>query len=183
MIFNLIKKTKVRLSRNKKQISRKKFEKFKCEFKKFYDFANLKLENYNLNDWNITFDYAKRRAGACLYSTKELSFSVYFLRNSSSSHINDTLLHEIAHALVGPNQGHNDRWKKKALSIGCSGQVYHTFNFSVPSWIKYCSNNCWEQKSYRRKRNLICKICRSEVLYKKNYVSSSSTNVPDKSLG
>ena len=109
--------------------------------------------------------------------------AIYFLRNSSSFDLNDTLLHEISHALVGPNQGHNNIWKKKALSIGCTGKVYHSLNFSNPGWIKYCSNFCWEQKCYRRKQNLICKICRSEVLYKKNYVSSNSTNVPDKSLG
>ena len=73
--------------------------------------------------------------------------------------------------------------KQKALSIGCTGKVYHSLNFTNPGWIKYCSNLCWEQSCYRRKQNLVCKICRSEVLYKKNYVSSNSTNVPDKSLG
>ena len=184
MIFNIFKNNKPKLRKNKKKhISTNKFNNYKSEFQSFYDRANLELQKFNLNDWKVTFDYAKRRAGACIYSKKELSFSIYFLRNSSSFDLNDTLLHEISHALVGPNQGHNNIWKKKALSIGCTGKVYHSLNFSNPGWIKYCSNFCWEQKCYRRKQNLICKICRSEVLYKKNYVSSNSTNVPDKSLG
>ena len=184
MIFDIIKNSKFKLRKNKKNyMSKNKIEKYKSEFKNFYDEANLKLQKFNLNDWKVTFDYAKRRAGACIYSKKELSFSIYFLRNSSSFDLNDTLLHEISHALVGPNQGHNHIWKQKALSIGCTGKVYHSLNFTNPGWIKYCSNLCWEQTCYRRKQNLICKICKSEVLYKRNYVSSNSTNVPDKSLG
>ena len=184
MIFNIFKNNKLKLRKNKKKhISTKKFDQYKSEFKSFYNNANLELQKFKLNDWKITFDYAKRRAGACIYSKKELSFSIYFLRNSSAFDLNDTLLHEISHALVGPNQGHNHIWKKKALSIGCSGQVYHSLNFSNPKWIKYCSNLCWEYTCYRRKQNLICKVCKSEVLYKRNYDSSNSTNVPDKSLG
>ena len=181
MIFDIIKKSKIKLTKNK--ISKKNFERYKSEFNDFYRNANLKLDYFNLNDWRITFDHAKKRAGACIYSTKELSFSVYFLRNSSFFDKNDTLLHEISHALVGPNHGHNNVWKEKALLIGCSGRVYHSFNFSNPNWIKFCSNYCWEQTSYRRKQNLICKICGSKILYRKNYVSSNSTNVPDSSSG
>ena len=181
MILNILKKRKIKFNKNK--VSNKNFEKYKFEFRDFFENANLKLTHFNLNDWKITFDYAKKRAGACIYSTKELSFSVYFLRNSSDFDKKDTLLHEIAHAIVGPNQGHNNTWKKKALSIGCSGKIYHTFNFSNANWIKYCSKNCWEQHSYRRKQNLVCKICGSKILYKKNYISSNSTNVPDNSSG
>ena len=181
MIFNIIKKSKFRVS--KKTVSKKNLQKYKSEFKNFYDQANLKLKYFKLNDWIITFDHARRRAGACIYNTKELTFSVHFLRNSCALDITDTLLHEISHALVGPNQGHNNVWKKKALSIGCTAKVYHSFNFFTPNWIKYCSNNCWETYSHRRIKNLVCKKCRSEILYKKNYVSSSSTNVPDKSFG
>ena len=183
MIFNIIKKSKFRLKKNKYKTSEKNLEKYKIEFSDFFNNANLKLKLFNLTDWKITFDHAKRRAGACIYSKKKLSFSVHFLRNSSSFDINDTLLHEVSHALVGPYQGHNKIWKQKAMSIGCTGKVYHSLNFSNPVWIKYCSNFCWEQTCYRRKQNLICKMCGSEVLYKRNYVSSNSTNVPAKSLG
>ena len=183
MIFDIIKKSKFRLKKNKYKVLEKNIEKYRIEFEDFYHKANLKLKFFNLIDWKITFDHAKRRAGACIYSTKELSFSVHFLRNSSAFDIKDTLLHEISHALVGPYQGHNKIWKQKAISIGCTGKVYHSLNFSTPKWKKYCPNNCWETYSFRRKRNLVCRICNSKIYYKKNYISSNSTNVPDKSLG
>ena len=83
MIFNIIKNSRFKLIKNKKKnISKNKFEEYKSEFKNFYDEANSKLQQFNLNDWKVTFDYAKRRAGACIYSKKELSFSIYFLLES-----------------------------------------------------------------------------------------------------
>lgn len=36
--------------------------------------------------------------------------------------IRDTWLHEIAHALVGPDHGHDEVWRTKALAIGCDGK-------------------------------------------------------------
>ena len=137
---------------------------------------------YKCNECEIKFDNAYKRAGACFYQKKTLSFSIRFLRQASADEIRDTLLHEIAHALVGPKNGHNLIWKKKAIELGCSGEIYQRNSFSTPRWIKFCSKKCWEQNCYRRKKNLICKICKSKVLYK-NYTSSNSTKVPDISFG
>jgi hypothetical protein len=36
--------------------------------------------------------------------------------------VRDTILHEIAHALVGPSHGHDAVWRRQALAIGSSGQ-------------------------------------------------------------
>ena len=138
------------------------------EFNSFLLYADSKLKDFNLSDWSICFDNAKRRAGACVYNKKELSFSVHFLRNSSQKEVHDTLLHEIAHALVGPKNGHNDIWKKKAMEIGCSAKVYQDYEFSKPKWIKFCSGGCWEQTCFRRKNQLICRSCGSKVSFKTN---------------
>jgi len=40
--------------------------------------------------------------------------------------------------------------------------------FSDYKWIRYCENFCWEQKTHRRKFNLICRKCGASVCYKKN---------------
>ena len=76
------------------------------------------MKKFCLNDWTIRFDHAQRRAGACYFDKKVLSFSTKFLRNANNDDIIDTVLHEIAHAIVGPGQGHNLIWKKKAIEIG-----------------------------------------------------------------
>ncbi len=36
--------------------------------------------------------------------------------------VKNTILHEIAHALVGNGNGHNWVWQQKALEIGCDGR-------------------------------------------------------------
>ena len=94
MIFNIIKNSRFKLKKNKKKnISKNKFEEYKSEFKNFYDEANSKLQQFNLNDWKVTFDYAKRRAGACIYSKKELSLDENSpLENSKD---NDDLYEEL----------------------------------------------------------------------------------------
>ena len=44
--------------------------------------------------------------------------------------VKNTLLHEIAHALVGPGHRHNRVWRQKAREIGCDAKVTHNLNFS-----------------------------------------------------
>jgi predicted SprT family Zn-dependent metalloprotease len=137
-------------------------------FRKFMDLARSEMEKNGLFDWKLDLDYAKVRAGACFFKEKKISFSRNFIKNASDSDIYDTILHEIAHALVGPKHGHDIVWKTMAKKIGCSAKRCHTLEFSDYKWIKYCKNHCWEQKSHRRKSNLICRKCGSTVFYKKN---------------
>ena len=142
--------------------------KYNKEFYCFLNTAQAKLEEHKLGDWEIGFDHSKRRAGVCFFCKKLISFSVHFLRKASKLEINDTLLHEIAHALVGPNNAHNEIWKKKAIEVGCTGKIYHEIQFCKPTWIKLCSNGCWEQECFRKKKHLICKFCKAKVIFKKN---------------
>ena len=137
-------------------------------FKNFLNLARSKMDKYGLCDWKLELDYAKVRAGACHFTEKKISFSRHFLKNADQLDINDTILHEIAHALVGPKHGHDRVWKNMAKKIGCSAKRCHTLEFSDYKWIRFCTNYCWEQKVHRRKLNLICKKCGSPVKYQKN---------------
>ena len=69
-------------------------------------------DRYGLCDWKLELDHAKVRAGACHFTEKKISFSRNFIKHADDLDINDTILHEIAHALVGPNHGHDSVWKK-----------------------------------------------------------------------
>ena len=137
-------------------------------FKNFLNLARSKMDKYGLCDWKLELDYAKVRAGACHFTEKKISFSRHFLKNADQLNINDTILHEIAHALVGPMHGHNRVWKNMAKKVGCSAKRCHTLEFSEYKWIRFCTNYCWEQKVHRRKLNLICKKCGSPVKYQQN---------------
>ncbi len=169
MIYQFLNIKKTITNLKKASFKKKTNPKYFREFSSFLISANRLLREFNLIDWSINFDNARRRAGVCIYNKRELSFSIHFLRNSSEKEIYDTLLHEIAHALVGPKNGHNNVWKKKAIDIGCSAQVYHNYEFSKPKWIKFCIQGCWQQSCFRRKKNLICRSCGSKVGFKADY--------------
>lgn len=72
--------------------------------------------------WRFKFDNAVIRLGLCKHSTKTISISKPITRLNDVAQVRNTLLHEIAHALVGRNHGHNATWRFKAISIGCNGQ-------------------------------------------------------------
>ncbi len=117
--------------------------------------------------WTFRFDNAKIRAGQCRYDKKEISLSRNFANHAPAAEITDTLLHEIAHALVG-TRGHHQKWRKTAIAIGCSGNRCHSLQFTQPKYIQRCLKGCWERKVHRRQKNLICRFCRSKVVYQLN---------------
>ena len=154
---------------NKDDLTKK--NKLPKDFKFFIKFVNLarsEMDKNGLIDWKLNLDNAKVRAGACFFREKKISFSRNFIKNSNDLEIYDTILHEIAHALVGPEHGHGIVWKNMAKRLGCSAKRCHTLEFSYYKWIRYCENFCWEQRTHRRKSNLICRKCGANVCYKKN---------------
>jgi len=75
--------------------------------------------------WRFSFDRAKRRAGSCKFSKKEITLAKAYAEQEDFKEIKNTILHEIAHALVGPRHGHNKIWRQKALEIGCDAERCH----------------------------------------------------------
>jgi predicted SprT family Zn-dependent metalloprotease len=79
------------------------------------------MSQHRLTGWRLVFDNAKTRAGVCRSDRKEIGLSRALTRLHSQAQVTDTLLHEIAHALVGSRHGHDRVWRTTALSIGSSG--------------------------------------------------------------
>ena len=121
---------------------------------------------HELTDWRLTLDHARRRAGQCDYHNKVISLSRHYVRYADKDHIKDTLLHEIAHALVGPRHGHDAVWRQKAREIGCTATRCHNLEFSHAKWIMRCPNGCFEVTRHRRKSNMVCATCRAAVEYR-----------------
>lgn len=72
--------------------------------------------------WKAVLDTrAVTRAGQCRYSVKEIGISYRWVAMNDEKHVRNTILHEIAHALVGAEHGHDWVWKQKARQIGCTG--------------------------------------------------------------
>ena len=115
------------------------------------NFAHQKLHEYGLHDWKFAFDKARRRLGCCRYNCKTISLSLNLLQHSWRE-IEDTLLHEIAHALVGPKEGHGSRWKQKAIEIGCNGDRLSRLALTDPTTRVIRCNHCDYSRSFKRFR-------------------------------
>ena len=123
------------------------------------------LNEFHLHDWIFRFDHGTRRAGCCNYRDKKISISLNLASNASDEAVRDTLLHEIAHALVGKKHHHDAVWRTKAQEIGCSGERTHQLTFSTPRYLVRCENGCWTRTAERYNRRLICRTCRGKLIY------------------
>jgi len=81
------------------------------------------MDKHGLLDtgWHFQFDSAKRRFGVCRYGTKVIGLSLPLTLLNDEARVKNTILHEIAHALVGHAAGHGWVWQRKAMEIGCDG--------------------------------------------------------------
>ena len=127
--------------------------------------ARAFLAQHSLSQWSFQFDNGRKRAGCCQYRTQIISLSYEFTKHAPEEEIRDTILHEIAHALVGKSHNHDEVWRAKALEIGCSGRRCHDLQFSTPRYIMKCERGCWVATAERRKRGIICKRCQGQIVY------------------
>ena len=83
-------------------------------------FAINKLKETGLFEkgWRFVWDKSIRRYGQCRYNKKEIGISKKLTQINEISESEDTVLHELAHALVGRGHGHNAVWKKMCVKVG-----------------------------------------------------------------
>ncbi|MBM6404151.1 SprT-like domain-containing protein [Phycicoccus sp. CSK15P-2] len=80
------------------------------------------LTEHGLDGWTVVADRAKTRAGVCRFGRRQIGISGPLTALHDEAEVRDTLLHEIAHALVGPEHGHDAVWREAAVRIGCTGE-------------------------------------------------------------
>ena len=78
------------------------------------------MEEHGLADWTLAFVEARRRLGDCHFGDRVIRISRAHALQGSEEQIRDTVLHEIAHAIAGPEAGHGPLWKATARRIGAT---------------------------------------------------------------
>ncbi len=111
--------------------------------------------------WTFGFDNAKRRAGQCDYTRKRITVSRYLAARHSDDDNHQTLLHEVAHALAGPDAAHGARWKAIARDLGYVGGVTHRGETAteLAPWIGRCPAGHVAYRHRRPTRPTSCVRC------------------------
>ncbi len=115
------------------------------ELDKARELGNRLLTIHGLSSkWILVFDNAVRRFGQCRYSSCTISLSRNLVLLNSKERVEQTLLHEIAHALAGPEHGHDQVWRDIALRIGDDGSRCYSLKDTLQPEAKhvYACANC-----------------------------------------
>ena len=70
------------------------------------------------SSWKFDFLSGKSHAGLCSYCKKTIFLNFDYTHYAPEHQVKDTILHEIAHVIAGPNAGHGWAWKQACLRIG-----------------------------------------------------------------
>ena len=126
------------------------------------------MKQHGISDWTFKWDNTVGRFGFCDCTMKQIILSRPMTSNETDSdRINNTILHEIAHALDCLNRGktnHDSEWEKIAKSIGCSGSkcgsVTSLNKDAFIKWKAECSSCDKEYYKYHKpKTRLSCSQC------------------------
>lgn len=129
--------------------------------------ARALMDRHGLFDdgWRFRWGSAKRQIGSVrvrqqrnrrtgrTVTTKTLSLSRPLVRSNSEAEVRDTILHEIAHAIAGPENGHNEIWKRVCRRIGAKPQrlAGEDVNGIKPRYLVTCGQ-CGRELGRRHRR-------------------------------
>ncbi|MEM9751768.1 MAG: SprT-like domain-containing protein [Planctomycetota bacterium] len=64
----------------------------------------------------------RRLSDGAVETTRTLRLSRHFVEHNDEPAVRETILHEIAHALVGPELGHGPAWRAQCVELGIPAQ-------------------------------------------------------------
>lgn len=123
--------------------------------------ARTLMREHGLTGWEFGFDKAIRRFGACYHGRKLITLSQTLVELNDETQVRNTILHEIAHALAGREHGHDNYWRKIAISIGDDGQRCYDSNLvkrPPKKFVGICPN-CKMEYPRNRRLDTSCGKC------------------------
>jgi len=120
--------------------------------------------------WVFRWSTTKRSFGRCFGRKKIIELSLYLLPTISDEEAEDTIRHEIAHALDNEERGTSDhswRWKAWAIKVGARPQrTSKSGDEDVKKELAYqskyrleCPNGCLTPSHKRKRRMSSCGPC------------------------
>ena len=122
-------------------------------------------------EWTFGFDLSTVRAGVCRYRDKRIDLSVSYCLRATRADVENTLLHEIAHAIVGAEHGHDAVWQARAHALGCTAERCHDVTHTLARWVGECGcRRRWlrQRLSRRLRHGAICRTCGRAITWRCN---------------
>lgn len=143
-------------------------------------------DEHSLDGWHLVIDERPRlRFGQCRHAEKEIGISRWILSVLPWDEVKDTLLHEAAHALVGPGHKHGPRWRRAARALGARPEALCRMtreqNAARPKTAKERGQHKWagrcpckddHRKARILKRHLLlytCTTCKGKITWWERY--------------
>lgn len=145
-------------------------------------------------NWYFTWDNRKRSFGFCNWRQKSISLSLYLLPTINDEKAENTIRHEIAHALDAMERGKSDhswRWKAWAVKVGakperCGHATEEDVKEAMPYKSKYrleCPNGHITPSHKAIKRSKSCGKCCPGYYnpeFKLEQILNHPNNIPQK---
>jgi predicted SprT family Zn-dependent metalloprotease len=103
----------------------------------------LKKNGLYNQGWRYKFVNSTTATGMTFHGEEKIGLSKNFIHSEKTTkeEIVNVILHEIAHAIVGAQEKHNEVWLSKALEIGCDGKV-KSKDFNEYKYVFRCKKGC-----------------------------------------
>ena len=96
------------------------------------------LYTHCLEYWAVRFGNARVDLGSCDHRTQTITISRHHIKQHSPEQVRDTILHEIAHAMCRPGEGHGENWKAICRAIGARPERCSDYKPLQPPWKATC---------------------------------------------
>ncbi|PPI25087.1 SprT-like domain-containing protein [Rathayibacter sp. AY1B5] len=123
--------------------------------------ADALIEEHLDPSWSFALDHARTRGGACHWTRRRITVSRHLAARWSDEEVRQTLLHEVAHALAGPDAGHGPQWGRIAGRLGYTGSRTHSNPTAdeLAPWVGTCPGGHLFYRHRRPTRPLACGRC------------------------
>lgn len=111
--------------------------------------------------WTFGWDNAKTRFGQCDHRRHRITLSKHLSRAGTEDEVEQVLLHEVAHALVGARAGHSALWLSRARSLGYRGGRTHSSEAAIDhaKWLGLCPRGHEVIRFRKPRRIMSCAKC------------------------
>ena len=132
------------------------------------------MQQHGLIGWRFGWNSKRSSFGTCKYRPKVIELSKLLTPLRPKDEVINTILHEIAHALVGIGHHHDEVWRRKFVSLGGDGKRCSSLDnvdksqIGGNNWVAICVNGHVHVKFRQPTRTASCGQCSSR--FDKRYI-------------